>query len=114
MPPVCQRTPCRLLGKGFFDKGSNMMQEVMRIPMAIARVGQIARGQKSDAIACSNNINVTLLDLAIPGKNDKPWRDILMCETYGHGYGTTIMGRMLFTAAINMSAPKTTSTSFAI
>lgn len=35
----------------------------------------------------------SLLPLASGEKPD--WRDSLMCETYGHGYGTTIIGRMV-------------------
>ena len=35
----------------------------------------------------------SLLSLA-EGK-EQSWRDSLLCETYGHGYGVTIRGRMV-------------------
>lgn len=96
---------------GHFDKGSNMMQEVMRIPLAIAWKDRIKPNQQNNSLVYTNDIPVTLmdgvglsfrdkvhgrslLDLAMPGRLDIPWRDSLMCETYGHGYGVTIRGRM--------------------
>ena len=35
-----------------------------------------------------------LLDLVLP-RAGVSWRENLMCETYGHGYGLTIIGRMV-------------------
>lgn len=97
---------------GHFDKDSHMAQEVVRIPMAMAWKDVIAPNQKSDKFVFTCDIPVTLLDSAqlaytnrVDGKSlldialhreeERNWRKNLMCETYGHGYGVTIVGRML-------------------
>ena len=96
---------------GHFDKDSHMAQEVMRIPLAMVWKGIIPLAQENDQLAFTCDIPVTLLDaaqiafpsrvdgrslldLAIPQRACDDWRDSLLCETYGHGYGTTIIGRL--------------------
>lgn len=97
---------------GHFDKDSHMAQEVVRIPTAIAWKDKIKPLQKNDKLVFTCDIPVTimdaaglsfkdrvdgesLLDLACHREKEGQWRDSLMCETYGHGYGTTIIGRMV-------------------
>lgn len=96
---------------GHFDKDSHMAQEVMRVPMAVNFKGRIAPGQKDDHYVFTCDLPVTQLDaanLAFPERVDgrslldlaehregQPWRDSLLCETYGHGYGLTLIGRMV-------------------
>lgn len=98
---------------GHFDKDSHMAQEVMRIPMAMCWKDRIEPGQKSDHLVFTCDIPATFADVSDcpftnridgeslmkvvsleEGKNEF-WRDTLMCETYGHGYGVTILGRMV-------------------
>lgn len=96
---------------GHFDKDSHMAQEVMRIPLAMNWKGVIPPGQVCDRLVFTCDIPVTmlaaadrtfatpvdgsnLLDLALP-RAGVSWRENLMCETYGHGYGLTIIGRMV-------------------
>ena len=97
---------------GHFDKDSHMAQEVERIPMAIRWPGSIQPGQTSDRLVFTCDLPVTMLDAAglafperVDGKSllelgchrpgEKDWRTSLMCETYGHGYGLTLLGRMV-------------------
>ena len=96
---------------GHFDKDSHMAQEVMRIPMAMKWKDVIVPNQKSKELVFTCDIPVTILEAAggsfrnrVDGENllslatgnmESPWRKSLMCETYGHGYGTTIIGRMV-------------------
>lgn len=97
---------------GHFDKDSHMAQEVMRIPLAMNWKGVIESGQTCDKLVCTCDIPVTMLDAAgrsfdnlVDGKSllglavsknpETEWRSSLMCETYGHGYGCTIIGRMV-------------------
>ena len=97
---------------GHFDKDSHMAQEVERIPMAIRWPGSIQPGQTSDRLVFTCDLPATMLDAAglafperVDGKSllelgchrpgEKDWRTSLMCETYGHGYGLTLLGRMV-------------------
>ncbi|MGL6175158.1 MAG: sulfatase-like hydrolase/transferase [Cellulosilyticaceae bacterium] len=95
---------------GHFDKDSHMAQEVQRIPMAMCWKDRIAPNQINNDLVFTCDIPVTMLDsadlsfservdgdslLKLATPSDAPWRDSLMCETYGHGYGTTIIGRMV-------------------
>lgn len=97
---------------GHFDKDSHMAQEVMRIPLAMKWKGVISPGQVCDEMVYTCDIPVTildaagrkfahktdgqsLLDLAFHREGEDLWRKSLMCETYGHGYGCTIIGRMV-------------------
>lgn len=97
---------------GHFDKDSHMAQEVERIPMALNWKDHIAPNQTCDKLVFTCDIPVTLmsaagltfgnpvdganlLDLALHTQAEQDWRTSLLCETYGHGYGTTIIGRMV-------------------
>ncbi len=97
---------------GHFDKDSHMAQEVMRVPMAMSWKNKIAPKQKNNDLVFTCDSPVTmldaaglkfgnrvdgrsLLDLALNRQDVPKWRDSLMCETYGHGYGVTIIGRMV-------------------
>lgn len=95
---------------GHFDKDSHMAQEVMRIPLAVSWKDRIPSGQKNDRLVCTCDIPATFMDAAdipfgnpIDGESLLPlaegkktdWRKSLLCETYGHGYGVTIRGRMV-------------------
>lgn len=95
---------------GHFDKDSHMAQEVMRIPMAMSWKGRISPGRTIEKLVYTCDIPATLMDAAglkfgnpIDGKSllslaegkEQSWRDSLLCETYGHGYGVTIRGRMV-------------------
>lgn len=102
---------------GHFDKGSNMMQEVMRVPLAMCWKDRIQPGQKDGHLAFTCDLPVTMLDaaqttfsqpvhgssllnLALPKEEEPSWRTSLMCETYGHGYGHTQYGRMVVEGTI--------------
>lgn len=96
---------------GHFDKDSHMAQEVMRIPLAMQWKERIAPGQIRDELVFTCDLPVTMLDSAgltfrdpVHGRSllplacngqDSSWRNSLMCETYGHGYGVTIRARMV-------------------
>lgn len=96
---------------GHFDKDSHMAQEVMRIPLAMNWKGKIRPGLRDNHPVFTCDIPATIMDAAgtgfgnpIDGKSllplaeeekDVDWRPRLMCETYGHGYGVTIIARML-------------------
>lgn len=94
---------------GHFDKDSHMAEEVMKVPLAMNYKGKIAENIENDDFVFTCDIPVTILDAAnlsfskeVDGKslfnllkNKEPWRKSLMCESYGHGYGTTIKSRMV-------------------
>jgi len=97
---------------GHFDKDSHMSAEVMHVPLAINWKGVIPDGIQDDHFVFTCDLPVTILDaagleftdrvdgksllnLAIPDRGASDWRQSLMCETYGHGYGRTIIGRMV-------------------
>lgn len=97
---------------GHFDKDSHMAQEVMRVPLAMQWKDVIQPNQKSNELTFTCDIPATfasvanapfnnridgesLIPLATDENASKTWRKELMCETYGHGYGTTIIGRMV-------------------
>jgi len=84
---------------GKFDKASYMVEEVMRIPLAMKYPGVIKPGQVTDALASNLDIPVTMLDaagLAFDYKPDgksllqleksgfKNRREFFVSETYGH------------------------------
>ncbi len=94
---------------GHFDKCSYMSQEVMRIPMAMKWGSIIEKQQIKRELVSSLDIPQTILDAAGLKFKDKkhgrslldlihthkePWRDGLMCETYGHGYIEKVIARM--------------------
>jgi len=88
---------------GRFDKGSFVTEEVIRTPLAVRYPSQIAPGQSSAKLTCSTDVAPTILDMAgtkfqnkvdgrslLPlclGKNND-WREDLLVESYGHGFGT--------------------------
>ncbi len=93
---------------GHFDKDSHMAMEVIRTPMTMAWPGHIPAGTVCNDYTFTCDVPVTLLNAAglsyekpVDGVNlmdvlnGKPeaCREQLMLETYGHGYGTTIIGR---------------------
>jgi Arylsulfatase A and related enzymes len=95
---------------GHFDKDSHMSEEVMRVPLAMNWKGRIPAGRKDSHLVYTCDIPVTIADAAELSFSNKvdgasllslaegkttDWRNDLMCESYGHGYGTTIIGRML-------------------
>ncbi len=96
---------------GHFDKGSFLSEEVMRIPFAMKWDGVIPAGQVRDEFICTVDFPVTLLDAAglsytknpVHGRSLLPlvcgkstgWREDLMCETHGHGYGQDLQSRLL-------------------
>ncbi len=97
---------------GHFDKDSHMSQEVERVPLALNWKGRVAPGGRDGHLVSTIDLPVTmldaagtafsnrvdgrsLLDLACGRAEAVPWRDSLLCETYGHGYGTTLIGRMV-------------------
>lgn len=95
---------------GHFDKDSHMAQEVMRVPLAMNWKHVIPAGQTKSELVFTCDIPATIMDAAnvtfekpIDGESLLPlakgepakWRSSLMCETYGHGYGVTIIGRMV-------------------
>lgn len=84
---------------GKFDKASYMVEEVMRIPMAMCYSGVIKPGQVTDALVSNMDVPVTLLaaaglsfdyspdgidllKLEKSGFHEK--RDFFVSETYGH------------------------------
>lgn len=111
---------------GHFDKDSHMAQEVMRIPMAMNWKDVIPPGQKSDKLVFTCDIPATIADVSgcpfgnrVDGESlmklaapDAPgadhWRKSLLCETYGHGYGVTILGRMVTDGRWKYAATKDT------
>lgn len=95
---------------GHFDKDSHMMEEVMRVPLAINYKDHIPKNVKNNNLVFTCDIPITALDAAeikfthkVDGKSLLPLltdssinlRNQLMCESYGHGYGTTIISRMI-------------------
>ena len=96
---------------GHFDKGSYLSEEVMRIPFAMKWEGVIPAGQVREELICTTDFPVTLLDAAglaftknaVHGKSLLPlvkgestdWREDLMCETHGHGYGYLFESRLI-------------------
>ena len=94
---------------GHFDKGSYMCEEVLRIPFAMKWEGVIPAGQVRNEFISTIDFPVTLLDAAgleytknkvhgqsllVTGK-DTSWREDLMSETQGHGYGEDVMARVI-------------------
>lgn len=95
---------------GHFDKDSHLSQEVMRVPLAMKWPGVVQPKQKDEHLVSTCDITATICEAAgvsmsnsMDGRSLLPlakgdnveWRRSLMCETYGHGYGTTIIGRMV-------------------
>jgi arylsulfatase A-like enzyme len=95
---------------GRFDKGSYMTEEVIRVPLAIRYPKEISPRQVSEELVCSMDLPITILDVAGTGFENKVdgqsllplfngeangWREDLMVETFGHGYGKFHNGRLV-------------------
>lgn len=95
---------------GHFDKGTYMTEEVIRVPLAIRYPRQIPSGERIEKLVSGVDIPPTILSAAgtefshpVDGKNilelfkrnHKPWRDDLLVETYGHGFGNRELGRLI-------------------
>ncbi len=96
---------------GKFDKGSYITEEVMRVPLAVRWPGIIPPEQSSDNLVCNIDLMPTILDMAgvnlpapVDGRSwlplatqaDPDWRDSLMVETFGHGYGAHHIVRAVY------------------
>ena len=96
---------------GHFDKNSHMSEEVMRVPYAMSWKGVIAPHQSDDHLVFTCDTAPTMMDAAglsfrkgCDGQSLLPlargekcdWRNSLMCESYGHGYGCTIISRLVY------------------
>lgn len=95
---------------GHFDKDSHMSEEVMRVPLAIRYPGKIPTSKIDDSFVFTPDIAVTMMNVAgiemrnkvdgislidlVNGKISP--RENLMCESYGHGYGKTVISRALY------------------
>lgn len=94
---------------GHFDKDSHMAMEVLSTPLAASWKGHIQPGTVYNGYTFTCDVPCTLMDaadLAFSNEVDgisllklldgtaSP-RESLMLETYGHGYGTTIIGRTI-------------------
>lgn len=96
---------------GHFDKGSYLCEEVMRIPCAIKWKGMIPAGQVREELISTIDYPVTILDAAgtkftknrVHGRSLLPlltgesvqWREDLMAQTFGHGYGDELDSRLV-------------------
>lgn len=95
---------------GHFDKDSHMSEEVMRVPLAIQYPGHIPSGHVDSSFVFTPDTAVTMMAAAgIEMRNHVdgislidlvngriPPRDSLMCESYGHGYGKTVISRAVY------------------
>lgn len=94
---------------GRFDKGSYLTEEIVRVPLAMRLPGVIPPAQQSDALVSGVDIVPTILDAAgmtpqnLDGSSLLPlamgaareWRQALLIETYGHGFGVVDIGRAI-------------------
>tara|TARA_B100001971_G_C18094952_1_gene485573 strand:+ start:140 stop:814 length:675 start_codon:yes stop_codon:yes gene_type:complete len=93
---------------GRFDKGSFMAEEVIRVPLAIRHHDRAFVGQRIAELVSGIDMAPTILDCAglefnrpVDGKSILPlvkeesvrWRDDLLIETFGHGFGRRDLGR---------------------
>lgn len=94
---------------GHFDKDSHLAMEVIKTPLAVAWKNRIPAGATYDGYTSTCDVPCTLMDAAgltfgnrVDGTSvlkflngEVPKRDGVMIETYGHGYGVTILGRAI-------------------
>lgn len=95
---------------GQFDKGSYLVEEVLRIPLAVRWPDRIPASQVCEHLVSLIDLAPTFLDAArasfehqtdgrsflpLCGGTRSGWRADLMCET--HGYGDEVVGRALIT-----------------
>ncbi len=97
---------------GHFDKDSHMSEEVMRVPLAIRYPGVVPEGKVDSSFVFTPDTAVTMMDAAgiemrnpvdgislIDLANGKiSPRSSLMCESYGHGYGKTVISRAVYSS----------------
>lgn len=100
---------------GHFGKEAFLSEEVLRIPLAMRWPGRVASGQVSKHLVSNVDVPVTLLDAAgtsfdgpVDGcslldlvmedrmRQDNPWREAVVCETYGHHH-EAVMGQAVVT-----------------
>ncbi len=94
---------------GMFDKGWLMVEETMRIPLAVRWPGRIAPGARSAALVSNLDLVATIRDVAgsatgigdgaslvplVQAPDTAQWRDDLMLESHGH-YAEWVLQRML-------------------
>lgn len=95
---------------GHFDKGSYLSEEVVRIPFAMSWPGVVPAGQVREEYISTVDFPVTILDAAgtqfgnevhgqsilplVKGETNK-WREDILSETHGHGYGEEVVSRMI-------------------
>jgi arylsulfatase A-like enzyme len=85
---------------GLFDKGSFMVEETMRIPLAVRWPGQIPANYVSSRLVTNMDLVPTVLEAAgaeLPDmdgasvlalakdRSNTQWREDLLCQHYGHG-----------------------------
>ena len=95
---------------GRFDKGSYLTEEIIRVPLAVRLPGVIPAAQESRELVSGVDVVPTLLDaggiepgaemdgrslLPLASGSAAQWRDSLMVETYGHGFGQIDIGRAI-------------------
>lgn len=103
---------------GHFDKDSHMAMEVLKTPLAIQWKGKVNPGTKYNGYTFTCDVPCTFMDAVgleftnrVDGKSllkllsgEEEKRESLMLETYGHGYGTTIIGRTILSGGWKYSA----------
>jgi arylsulfatase A-like enzyme len=97
---------------GHFDKSSYMPEEMVRTFLGIRYPGKIQPGQELPHLVNHVDIPPTILDIAgvqfnnrVDGTSILPictdpgseWRDDLLVETFGHGWGDEDLGKMIVT-----------------
>ena len=105
---------------GHFGKEATMSEEVLRILMALRWPNHIPAGLTAESLVSNVDVPVTvadaaavsfrgpvdgrsMLDVAVPGHSQEPWRTDLLCETHGH-HGEQIIGRTLVTRQFKYTA----------
>ncbi len=97
---------------GHFDKDSHMSEDVMRVPLAMQYPEHIPSGHVEHGFVFTPDVPVTMMDAAGITMRNKvdgislidlvnkriPARDSLMCESYGHGYGKTVISRAIYSS----------------
>ncbi len=96
---------------GLWDKGSYMSEEVMRVPLAMRFPGRLPEGIRCDDLVSDLDLAPTILDAAglgfgtaVDGTSLLPratgasgiWREDLMAETAGHGWGNLVDSRLIY------------------
>jgi arylsulfatase A-like enzyme len=97
---------------GHFDKSSYMPEEMVRTYLALRYPGQVKAGRVLPHLISHVDIPPTILDLAgtqfnetvdgtslldICKDENTDWREDLLVETFGHGWGDEDLGKMIVT-----------------